>query len=75
MIALRRANIFFVLICAMSILTCKNSKSNPNKNVLSSSSNTLKIVKFGNPIVKDVGMADPHIRIFNGKPMHLKILP
>lgn len=42
------------------LILCFNTTS-----VLAQKSNKIKV---NNPIVADVGMADPHIRIFNGKP-------
>lgn len=66
--ALKPKSIVYVLICFILIVSCKKVKSTSNTDVLSQYNVSQNRIKSGNPMVKDVGMADPHIRIFNGKP-------
>ncbi|WP_248722509.1 family 43 glycosylhydrolase [Seonamhaeicola sp. ML3] len=57
--------LILIALCFVNNFSCKNSASK----IASQTENTEteKPFKEGNPLVKNVGMADPHIRIFNNK--------
>ena len=62
-------NLTGLLVCLVLMSSCKHAKSEANTNEITKKENKAEeSIKDGNPLVKDVGMADPHIRIFNGKP-------
>jgi beta-xylosidase len=56
------------MLFVITMMACKKTKPEIVADIKKKDTAVQQKMKPGNPIIKDVGMADPHIRIFNGKP-------